>query len=199
MLSQGTTLALLAVVFVVLCMIVVWPPSSSTDMAAWAQALTTAAALVVALFIPLHQHERDRTERAANVAREKATQLESAFQLGIGTLSLCEKVLADAELERADSRYLRTALGEAMSLRAMLDKFELRHFDGFEELEPAVSVMAAADAMAVHLRESAARADSIQQKGYLKHALSPMVESLREKVGKLKGVADDAGQAAAKL
>lgn len=177
--SNRVTFALLVVVLTVLWMLVGWPPTGSADMAAWAQALTTAAALIVALFMPVWQHHRELQQRDAEQRRTRALQLESAFQLGHAVQGVCEKVKAHCAHTIPSSTFFRNAVGELHALRAMLDKFRPDHFDGYKELEPAVSVMSAADALIAQFRFAEEHADQQDMQPYALSVIGGIESSLK--------------------
>lgn len=96
------------------------------------------------------------------------------------------------------STFFRNAVGELHALRAMLDKFRPDHFDGYKELEAAVSVMSAADALIAQFRFAEEHADQQDMQPYALSVIGGIESSLKNHVGKMKLVADAAATAAAR-
>jgi hypothetical protein len=175
------------------------PPETGADMAAWAQAVTTVVALVAALFLPFHQHERDERLRRTEQARTRASRLESVFQLAAVVLRVCKEVTLTCQQQQGTRVYFTNAVGEVQAIRSMLGKFDPSLFNGYPELDAAVSVMAAADAMAGHLDHAARLADQYDQNRSMCASFAEIGAELVGKVHKLGNVAESARRDATAL
>ncbi|MBK6005942.1 hypothetical protein JJB11_07525 [Ramlibacter ginsenosidimutans] len=169
-----------------------WPIKSSADAAAWAQAGTTVAVVVVALFMPAWQHERERTQRYADRAHERARRMESAFQLCYAVRAVCEKVAADTTHQPQSTAYFRDAEGQLNAIRAMLGKFAPEDFDGHKELAPAVNVMSIAEGAASQLRFAILVNDNTEQSRAIHGIMSGYIAEVTKYVGEMKAAADEA-------
>jgi hypothetical protein len=190
-------IALLIVAAASVALLRCWPPTSSADVASWGQAVSTTAAVVVALFVAAWQHEMQREREAGAMLRDKAPQCETAYQLAGYVETVCKKVLGSLkESHHPDRVYLTDAAGEFEAIGVAFEKYRPADFGTYEQLKPLVAIMAARAALLRHLERALSRMDAQAVRNELLASFDGAVKSIEENVAKLKVSADLASIAA---
>jgi hypothetical protein len=188
--------ALLGVAIAALALLRAWPPATSADVASWGQAVSTSAAVVVALFVAAWQHEMLRRREVILNLQEKADQCETAYQLASYVELVCKKVLDHlADNHHPDRTYLTNAAGELEAMGVAFDKYRPAEFGTYQQLQPLLSMMAARAALQRHLERALLRMDSIPVRNELLTSFQGAVESIEANVARLKVGADRAAGA----
>jgi hypothetical protein len=174
-----------------------WPPTNSADTAAWAQAVVTAIAVVVALGIPIAQASVDRAKRASAALTDRANRYEAAYQLAWGTKTACENLLAQACTDApVDRIYLTGVVAELDALAHAFKQYSPGELDGYREVMRVVTMSAICAALADQLRHSASRADAHPVNSEVRAGFERALASIKANVCRLKDLADEANEAA---
>jgi hypothetical protein len=154
-------------------------PSSAQDGAAWAQAISSVAAVAAALFVVIWQHhlQTAREEQARKQAR--AERFEAAFQLGEYLRVVADKVI-------------NHAAGELQAIGVALEKCHPADFASYRELKPLVAVMSATSALHQQLKHAMTMGDAHGASALLTAGFGGALESIVANVADLRLVADEA-------
>jgi hypothetical protein len=164
-----------------------FPPASSGDAAAWAQAITSAAAIFAALFVVLWQHRLPIEREAGLSATKKFDRVEAAFQLAAYCSQVIEKVIQASESTQSpEMRVLEGALGELRAIGAAFEKYRAEDFATYSELKPLMTAIAVRHTAEIKVADACAlgRKDLVgpELRSELPHLvteLRPQVEALR--------------------
>ena len=186
---------LLALLVLSLVLLWLWPPGSSSEVAAWAQAVTTGAAVFAALFIGVWQHEAQRARDELSRRQLRANQTETAFQLASYVQSVCNKVIgyvSDKTFDPPDPLFLMNAAGELDAIGVAFQNYHPDDFGTYAQLQPLVGVMAARSALARQLEWALAKAYKDNVAGAVSVGFQGAIESIDANVAKLRLAADAA-------
>ncbi|MFC5498164.1 hypothetical protein ACFPOE_11510 [Caenimonas terrae] len=186
----GVLLAFFVLLFVVF--LLVWPPTTSGDVATWAQAVSTTAAVVVALFVALWQQDAARNREETLRLKAKADRCEAAFQLGHYIRTVADKVIAHTSRQVATRVYLTNAAGELDAIGVALDKYNPADFASYRELKPLIALMSARAAMLQQLNHALVGVDANNVSAALEGAFRGFIENIKSNVEEMKVLADEA-------
>ncbi len=168
------------------------PPSSPSDNAAWAQAVTATAAIIVTFIVVLWQHQLELRRARLSTLAVAAGRAEAAFQLASALKTICSKVQARSSGGAdVDHVFLNSSMGELLALETGFSKFDAADFGDYAELKPLVAAMAARHALEAHLKHAMGRHQSAQTSNELHASFETARESIDKEVAALRGLADE--------
>jgi hypothetical protein len=188
-------IAIAILIAVLLPLVWLWfrfQPGDPADGAAWAQAISSVAAIAAALFVVIWQHHLQVMRDEASRKQARAERLEAAFQLGEYVRVVAVKVIKHASGKNADRIYLTNAAGELQAIGTALGKYHPADFYGYRELKSLMAVMSATAALAQQLEHALTIHDPYAASAMLHQGFGGAIENLTANARELKEVADEA-------
>lgn len=157
-----------------------WPPASAPDAAAWAQAITSAAAVVVALSVVFWQNGFEERRRRVAARSARIARLESIYQLACYVETVANKLVSETRgIPSPNPFVIESGHAECVAAGAALSKYIPEHFTTYDELEPFIRATAVQKAVEHYTQQASSLCRTNAMGNWLNGELSLLLPELK--------------------